>query len=390
MGIKKVAFISHNDANIYLFRLSWIKRLEKEGFKVYVFTPSGKYCDKLKKEGIKVINYKFSRGNLNPLNLLYATFELYNILKKEHFDIVQTFTLQPNIYGTIAAKLAGVPIIVNMFEGLGYLFINNKNIKKLILRKITNFILKFTLEKATKVIFLNQDDFNDLKHLFDNRKAIIINGTGVDIEHYSSNNVNLKYVENLKENLNIKNNDIVITLIARLCWSKGIKEFVEAAKILIRKYKNLKFLIVGPIDNGNPDRVDMKFIKSNQNEYIKFLGSRDDIRELLFLTDIYVLPSYYREGVPRTILEAMSMGKPVITTNVPGCKETVKNGYNGILVPPRKVGELVRAIEILIKDKNIREKFGKNSRKLVEEKFSDSIITELIVNLYKELLAKIS
>jgi len=362
---KKIAFVSHFDGNIYLFRLSWVKALKNEGFEVYVLVPKGRYCEKLKKEKIKVINCKIERGSLNPVNILVTIHNLYKIMKQEKFDLVQTFTLQPNVYGTIAAWLAGVPIVVNLVEGLGYVYTGN-SFKQKILRIIFNILISFSFKKAKKIIFLNNDDFNILKNFFDKNKAVLIGGTGVNVEYYSTSNVDLKQVEKLKKELKIKEDDIVITIIARLYWSKGIREFIQIAKLLLDKYSNLKFLIVGPIDKGNPEAVPENFIKENTNQFIKFLGERDDIKEILFLTDIYVLPSY-REGIPRTILEAMSMKKPIVTTNAPGCNETVEDGYNGFLVPIKDVKKLAEAVEKLIKDEFLRNKMGYASRETAEK-----------------------
>ncbi len=381
---KKIAFISHFDGNIYLFRLSWIKALKDEGFEVYVLVPEGRYCEKLKKEKVKVINYKIKRGSLNPINALATVCNLYKIMKQEKFDLVQTFTLQPNVYGTIAAWLAGVPTVVNLVEGLGYVYTGN-SFKQKILRAIFNILISFSFKKAKKIIFLNSNDLNTLGNLFNKNKAVIIRGTGINTEYYSPSNVDLKQVEKLRNELKIKGDDIVITIIARLYWSKGIREFVQAAKLLLNKYSNLKFLIVGPIDKGNPEAVPENFIKENTNQFIKFLGERDDIKEILFLTDIYVLPSY-REGIPRTILEAMSMKKPIVTTNAPGCKETVEDGHNGFLVPIKDVKKLAEAVETLIKDESLRNKMGYASREKVKKEFSDEIVVNKVLKLYKDLL----
>lgn len=362
-----------------------MKALVKEGYDVYAVIPKGDYNGKIAKEGIKVINYPINRGGLNPLKELKTIYNLYRIFKKEHFDLIHAFTIKPNIYGAVAGKLAGTPIILNHVTGLGYIYTIN-NFKTRILKFLSNRLYRLSFKIAKKVIFQNPDDFVQLSNLFDNGKALVIKGTGVDTNYFSLENVDLKKVKIIKDEIGIGNDKLVITMIARLRWSKGIKELVNAANILSKKYKNLVFLTVGWIDKGNPDAISKEFIKKTSNEFIKFIGKRDDIREILYLTDIYVLPSSYREGMPRTVLEAMAMEKPIVTTNAPGCKETVEDGVNGLLVPVKNSKVLAKTIEKLIIDENLRARMGKASREKVIKEFSNEIVIDKILKLYNKLL----
>lgn len=379
----KIAFLSHLDLNLYLFRLSWMKALIKEDSDVYAVIPKGDYNGKIAKEGITVMNYPIDRGGLNPFRELKTIYSLYRIFKKEHFNLIHAFTIKPNIYGAVAGKLAGIPIILNHVEGLGYIYTIN-NFKTRILKFLSNRLYRLSFKIAKKVIFQNPDDFVQLSNLFDNGKALIIKGTGVDTNYFSLGNVDLKKVKIIKDEIGIDNDKLVITMIARLYWSKGIKELVQTANMLSKKYCNLVFLIIGWIDKGNPDAISQEFIKETGNEFIKFTGKRDDIREILYLTDIYVLPSY-REGMPRTVLEAMAMEKAIVTTNAPGCKETVENGVNGLLVPIKNSKVLAEAIEKLITDENLRARMGKTSREKAIKEFSNEIVIDKILKLYKKL-----
>ena len=379
-----IAFVSHLDANIYLFRLSWIKALAGKGFEISVVVPEGEYSDKLMEEGFKVINYNIRRGSINPLNALKNIFELYKIFRREKFDAVHLFTIQPVVYGSLAARLAEVPIIFSLIEGLGSLF-TVKNLKNASLAFIVKLLLKIAFKLSTKVNFISRDDYEALKPLVNPAKVFLISSTGVDIDYFSLNKLDKEKLEALKQELKIKDNHIVITTIARLIWEKGIKEFVEAANLIGKKYDNIIFLIVGWIDRGNPSVVDENFIKeSEKNPNVRFLGARDDIREILALTNIYVLPSY-REGIPRTILEAMAMEKPVVTTNAPGCRLTVEDCVNGFWVPVKDSRALAEAIERLIIDKELRVKMGKAGKEKVVKEFSNEVVIRQILELYTEV-----
>jgi len=380
----RIAYLAHLDLNLYLFRLSWMKALIKEGYEVYAISPKGKVFDKFYKYGIIPIEYKIYRGQLNPLNDCKTLLQLYRIFKRKKVNIIHTFALKPNIYGTLAGKLAGIPIIINHVTGLGYVYTDN-SLKTRILRAICSLLYRISFKIAKKVIFQNPDDANDLKNILDKNKSIVIEGTGVDVNLFSSHNTSEAQIDKLRKELAINSKTIVITLVARLLIHKGIKEFVKAANYLTHKYTNLLILIVGGVDKGNPSTIEESFIKEScKNSYIRFLGEREDIREILNITDIYTLPSY-REGIPRTVLEAMAMSKPIVTTNAPGCRQTVEHGVNGFLVPTKNSYLLASALEKLILNKNLREKMGRASRQKVEREFSDEVVVKKVLSLYREI-----
>ena len=361
-----------------------MEALIEKGYEVYAIVPKGKFINEFHKYGIKTIEYAIDRGGLNPVSEFIVILKLYRIFKKEKFDILHTFTFKPNIYGAIAGELSGIPIIINQVTGLGSLYAEN-NLRLRILRFVGSFLYCISFKIAKKVIFQNPDDLEDIKHLLNINKAIIIRGTGVDINFFSSDKIVQSRTDELRKGYSINKNSVIITLIARLIWHKGIKEFVEAANLLAKKYNNLLFLIVGWIDKGNSTAVTEAFIQEVQrSHYIRFLGEREDIKEILALTDIYTLPSY-REGTPRTVLEAMAMSKPIITTDVPGCRQTVEDGLNGFLVLHKDSHALAQALEKLILDKDLREKMGKASRDKVVREFSDDVVIKQVLKLYKDL-----
>ncbi|MBI4706714.1 MAG: glycosyltransferase family 4 protein [Candidatus Omnitrophica bacterium] len=381
----KIAYFSHLDLNLYLFRLSWMKKLVENGYEVYVICPRGIFFQKFSDYGIKTIEINIERGGLNIFAETQTIVRLYNICKREQFDIFHTFTIKPNIYGSIAGKLARIPNIISHITGLGYIYTEN-DLKANILRTLSSVLYFISFKFVKKIVFQNSDDLQTLKKLFNNDKAIIIRGTGVNTDFFSSDKIENLYVKNFKKELVGTENMIVITLIARLLANKGIKELIEAANHLIQKHKNIFFLIIGWIDKGNPAAITKDFIcNAQKNPYMKFLGERNDIREILGITDIYCLPSY-REGTPRTVLEAMAMEKPIITTDAPGCRSTVEDGVNGFLVPVKNSKVLAEAIERLIVNKDLRIKMGKASREKVVKEFSDEIVIRQVLSLYDEVL----
>lgn len=379
----KAAFLSHVDINLYLFRLSWMKALIEKNYKVYAIIPKGKYFKEFQQHNIHPIEYESNRGNLNPVSDTIHCWQLYKIFTREHFNILHTFTFKPNVYGTIMGKIAGIPTIINHITGLGIVY-TLKGFKMTLLRWISNVFYFISFRFTNIIVFQNEDDYNVLRPLIPKRKPVFfIKGTGVNTDYFSPENVDLKKVSFLKDKFKISSDNIVVTIIARLLWSKGIREFLDASKILSAQYSNLKFLIVGWLDKENPDGIDENVIEQNKNNNVLFTGEISDIRELLYLTDVYVLPSY-REGIPRTVLEAMAMCKPIITTNAPGCKETVEEGLNGFLIPRRNHHVLAEKLEKLIQDTGLRNRMGIESRKKVEREFSDKMVIKNIFELYSQ------
>jgi N,N'-diacetylbacillosaminyl-diphospho-undecaprenol alpha-1,3-N-acetylgalactosaminyltransferase len=231
-----------------------MKILIKEGYDVYAIIPRGKYYDKFHGYGIKTIEFNIKRSSLNPFREIDTILGLAKILKDRKFDILHTFTIKPNIYGSIAGRLARIPIIINYVEGLGYVYTED-NTKALILRIITSLLYRISFAIANRIIFLNPDDMEDLKKYTGSGKSRLIKGTGVDVNYFSPGTANRLEVDNLRKELAIDKNTIVITLIARLIWHKGIRELVEAAKLISERHDNLVFLFVGGIDDGNPNAI---------------------------------------------------------------------------------------------------------------------------------------
>jgi len=366
-----------------------MKELVKRKCEVFAITPKGKYSSKFLENGIKHISYNIRRGSLNPFLELKTILEIFRILKTLKPSILHTFMAKPNIYGTIASKLARVPIIINAITGLGSFYIEN-NLKAKLVRGLINIFYKLIFHFSDYIIFLNFDDLKDFYKfgLIKKTKASIIKGEGIDTTQFSPDLIQFETLKQLRKELNL-DNKIIILMISRLLKHKGVLEYCRVAQVIKSYYKNIvEFLIIGDFDKGNPFCIDKdKFNYFIQNNIIKYLGWRENIRELIALCDIFVLPSY-REGLPQTLIEAASMGKAIVTTNVAGCKEVVEHGKNGFLIPRKNSEALAEKIEILIKNKKLREKFGKYSRQKAIKEFDKNIVIEKTISLYKKSIQK--
>ncbi len=381
----KILLISNTSWSIWNFRYGLMKTLGEKKFNVSFCAPYDNYTEKLKNEGFDYSKIKLKRKGKNPFSDLKLIFDIYRICKRKKPNICHNFTIKPCIYGTLAQKLAKVDNIYCTITGLGYSFG-----KKGFLNKLVISLYRFSLKYADKIVFQNPDDrdiFVNLK-IIKKEKTKIIKSSGVDTNKF--------FLEDFYK-YNNGNNKVVITLVSRMLWQKGIKEFVEASLILKNKYSNLKFLLVGPIDNENPSAISEKQIKEWQEKgLVKYLGEKKDIKEVFSKTNIFTFPSFYKEGVPKVLLEAGAMELPLVTTNVSGCREVVydpkkspendfnESSQNGFLVEPRNSKDLAEKLEILIKDKNLRKKFGKASREKIVKEFDEKIIINKYLKIYNQ------
>ena len=379
----KIGFLSHLDLNLYLFRLPIMQKLIEEGHEVYAICPRGDKFELFKEYGIKAIEYHIERSSLNPIKELKAIYNIYKAIKPLELGMIHTFTAKPNIYGTISSKIAKVPIIINLVEGLGSFYIED-TIKSIIVRNLIEKLYKFVFSLSHQVIFVNSDDpdYLEKRGVISKNKITIIKSVGIDTNEFNPNNISTIEIDKLQEELNLKNK-IVVLMVGRAIWHKGVREFYEASDIL-STYDNVKFILVGDIDDGNHSSANRKFLSSGS---VLWLGHRDDVLNLTALSDIYVLPSY-REGVPRTLLEAISMAKPIVTTNTVGCREVVNDGENGFLVPVKNSQILADKIELLIKDKELRKVMGENGRIRAEKEFDVNQVVNQYLKLYKILEEK--
>lgn len=361
-----VAIISHQAISLISFRGALISAIISRGHKVVAFAPD--YCadteESVKKLGAEVRRYSLSRTGLNPIMDVKSLLQLRRLLAELKPHICLSYTVKPVIYGTLAAAIAKVPKRVAMIEGLGYTFTNNERpikFKKCVLLIVVSLLYRLSLASAHSVLTLNKDDLREFVRLrlTAKSKLFCVGGIGVDLLEWPQ--VNFPAIENGLDA------PITFTLIARLLKEKGIIEYVQAARNIKKLFPRSRFQLLGSLDD-NPGAISRKEVDLWVEEGIIEWPGYVDVRKWLGKTHVFVLPSY-REGVPRSTQEAMAMGRPVITTDVPGCRDTVIDGFNGFMVPPRDVPALVTAMERFINEPQLIERFGQASRQLAEERF---------------------
>ena len=381
---KHILLIENYSYDLLTLRMDYVKFLINKGYKVSVLVPDDGYVEDIKKEGISVYTYPLDRKSLNPIKVFKSIYSIKKIINSLQPDIIHSYRIQPNFIVALVGRYKKSIKIVNHITGLGYAFASN-TFKSYIYKKISLLIYSFLSKKSDVLVFQNDDDMNLLKENgINNDKFVLIMGSGVDENLFDVQKISVEEKNKLRKELNISENTIVIITVARLIWEKGIKEFVEAAEKLSTKYQNLLFLSVGWIDESNPSAIPKSFIeKYSKLPNIKFLGKRYDIKELLAISDIYVLQSYYREGIPRSSLEAMAMSLPIITTEMPGCKLTVDNEYNGYKIPPKDTNALINKLKMLINNPIKRQKMGENSREKFIKNFANKVVYKKMEELYK-------
>jgi len=360
-------FLSHLDLNLWLFRLPVMQALLAQGHTVYAICPKGDKSGSFAAEGVIHVPYPISRSSLNPFKELLAIRAIYKAIKPLKLDILHTFTAKPNIYGSIAGRLAAVPRIINLVEGMGSFYLEN-DFKSRLVRSIIETLYRQTFKLADTVMFVNEDDPAYLidKKVIAPAKAVSIKGVGIDTDLW-------------RPLPKIASDTLVIVMIGRALRHKGVLEYLHAANLLTPRYPHAEFRYIGSPDPGNPSSLTETFMREQSG--IVYLGHRDDIREQLSQADIFVLPSY-REGLPRTTMEAMSMGLPIVTTDVVGCRETLTNGLNGFIVPPKDGKALAEAIETLIVNPPLRKQMGDAGRQKAVDEFDMDIIVTKHLEVY--------
>ena len=365
----KVIIISHYTKSITNLRGDLIKEWIRQGHEVLALGPEEDEDEAVENLGARYEKYPLDRTG----NSIYKDFvtlkHLRKVIREEKPSVVFTYAAKPNIYGCLAGRLEKVPYIYAMINGAGYLFSeNDKGSLHKMLKFFVKKLYKVAIKKNHAVFFQNLEDqqaFHNMGLLGNQTKSIRINGSGVNTERFSPRE---------KEETGTS-----FLLIARLLWDKGIGEYMEAARNILKKYPEARFKILGPFDT-NPQAVKEEDIQRWTEEgMLQYLGETNDVREYIKNCSVYVLPTFYKEGVPRSILEAMSMGKPIITTNTPGCRETVESNKNGILVKPGNAKDLQEAMEYFLQNPENIHEMGMNSRSLALEKFDVHKVNQQIL-----------
>jgi len=366
----KILYIVNVDWFFVSHRLPIALKAIKKGYEVHLACEITDQEDYLKSLGIKIHRVKFKRGWSGVLFDLKSIFSLGKIINTLKPDICHSVTIKPVLYGGMLSRLFSVKKSVLAISGLGYVFINN-NLKLKILRQFIIFLYKCAISKSTTLIFQNESDreYFTKRKLCDYSQTELVMGSGVD----------LKYFNFQPEDKGVMN----IIFLGRLLKDKGIEEFCRAAEIILLKHDFVQFKIFGDFDQENPQGINIEYLKTKYNNpNITFHGHTNNVREALRNSNIVVLPSY-REGMPKTLLEAASCGRAIITTDVPGCRDAIVNNQTGLLVEVKNAISLSDAMQNLIFSNKLREEFGKNGRKFAERNFDINEVIKRHINIYE-------
>lgn len=373
---KTILFVVNVDWFFLSHRLPIATEALNNGAEVCVVTADTGYKEEIESYGFKFFDFPFSRRGTNPIFEAFSLPRLYKLYRKIKPDLVHHVTIKPVIYGSLVARLLKKIKVVNAVTGMGFAFSEDDKAKKIsvLVKKAYRVALN---RSNVKVIFQNEQDREVFLNecLVEKKQTTLIRGSGVDCEKFKPS----------KE----KSNEEIVLLASRMIWDKGIQEFVEAAKIVKEQKPEARFILAGKADQGNPNVVPEETLRSWTEEgYVEWLGHVNNMIELVQRSTIVTLPSFYPEGVPKILIESASTGKPIITTNRPGCNDIVMDGENGLLIPERDSQALAGAILSLLNDPQKMDQFGKRGRELVLEEFSEDIVVSKTMKLYDKLLGE--
>ncbi|MEY3787270.1 MAG: hypothetical protein RIQ94_224 [Pseudomonadota bacterium] len=375
---KKILFFANTDWYLFNFRLALAKHLREQQVEVVMVSPFGPYGKKLEEEGFRWIAVQMDRRSLNPLTETKLIWRLICIYNVEKPDIAHHFTIKCVVYGGLAASYVGIRGVVSSVVGLGHIYTGN-NLKVRVLRPIVNQLLRFVMNGVhRRLVLQNPDDCQIFLSagLIDEDHLHLIKGSGVDTQRFQPD---LKKSSIPQPNLNV-------VFAARLLWDKGLAELIEAIKLLNSQGIIATYLIAGETDRGNPASVPNEILTEWRNiPNVILLGHVAEMTEILVDAILMVLPSF-REGLPRSLIEAAAAGLPIVTTDVPGCREVVDHGVTGFLVPVRDSVALAEALAKLLKDPILAYNMGLAGRAKVLAEFDERIVFEKTLTVYRELV----
>ncbi|MGI9387003.1 MAG: glycosyltransferase family 4 protein [Methyloligellaceae bacterium] len=375
---KRIAIVASYAPSLLIFRGPLIRRLKTLGHDVVCVAPEIDRTTRRKLEelGAEIHEIPLQRNGVNPLADVDTMLSLRRLFQNERPDIVLSYTAKPAIYGSIAARLANVSRIVPMLTGLGAVYLDDVSVKNRLLRPIMNMLYRVAFSGADAIIFHNKDDrayLSSLRALPEQRPTYVVNGSGVDLEQFSF------------QPLPDTTNGLNFLMISRLIRGKGIEEYCQAARALKAEWPNSRWRLLGPEDPGSMG-LSLKDLRAYE-DCVDYLGPANDVRPALNACHVYVLPSY-GEGMPRTILEALATGRPVITTDATGCRETVTPGLNGILIPPRNYKALAAAMQRLLQTPNHLEAMATESHRIARQDFDVNRVNDKMIQALGISLAR--
>ena len=371
---KRLIYIVSEDWVFVSHRLTLAKQAIKDGYDVAAITNISNHEDVLLSAGLKVFNINFCRSFKRPFSDIHSIYQLIKLFRLLKPEVIHNVGLKISLISSIAAFIARVPVVINAYTGLGYVFSSNDMLARVI-RLLLNSPLKYLNHRAsTWVVFQNEDDeaLFENSNLINKERTLLIKGSGVDVNEFP-------FSDELPGQLKVM-------LASRLLWDKGVGEFIEASRQLKISYPEVTFVLVGDVDEQNPLSLTKEIIDSWVNEgFIEWWGHKQNMPEVLKLAHIVALPSY-REGLPKVLLEAASIGRALVATDVPGCREIVRDGVNGFLVQAKESKCLAEAIEKLILNKELRTQMGLKSREIIETELSSEIINKQFIELYNSAI----
>ncbi len=364
--MKKVILVSNTAWSIFNFRSGLMKKLDEEGYKIITIAPFDEYANKIPYEYHEI---KMNNIGTNPFEDFILFLRFFFLYRKLKPDVILHFTPKPNIYGTLAAKLLKKSCINNI-AGLGKVFIRESFVTK-----IARILYRISQNSAQKIFFQNREDQAIFQKFGNFENTDLLPGSGIDTKRF------------FPQEKKINNNYFTFLLHSRLIWDKGVGEFVDAARRIKRKKPDVKFQILGFLDVKNISAISKEQMNNWVDEgVIDYLGEVCDVRDYIANSDCVVLPSYYREGVPRSLLEAASMSKPIITTNNVGCREVVDDGINGFLCEIKSVDDLVtRMQQMLLLTLKKRNEMGIKGREKVIREFDEQIVFKKYIEAIHEV-----
>lgn len=373
---KTILFLVTEDWYFCSHRLPIARAARDKGMKVIVATRVVDHGTRIEREGFRVIPLKMRRRSKNPLREMASIVELVRLYRRERPDLLHHVALKPVLYGSLAARIAGIPAVVNAMAGLGYVFSSDQSQAK-IMKAFVRLGFRWLINRPnTRVLLQNPDD---RRALIDSgailpERTNLIQGSGVDTKRFAP------FPEP-------DQTTIVVTLVARMLRDKGIPEFVEASKRLKQEGLPIRAVLVGTPDPENPTSIPRAQLEAWQSEgWVEWWGQRDEIPEVWAQSHVAVLPSSYGEGVPMSLIEAAACGRPAVTTDRPGCREIVQDGVNGLLVPEKNPAALAQAIRKLAASAELRGRMGREGRMRVEKHFSEEIVVGETLDMYRSLL----
>jgi glycosyltransferase involved in cell wall biosynthesis len=373
----KLVLFANTDWYLYNFRRSLALALRDAGHEVLLLSPPGPYGARLHALGLRWEPLPMDRRSLNPLREFMLLLHLARLLRRERPALVHGFTIKCAVYGSLAARVARIPARVNAVAGMGYVFTSN-DLRARLLRPLIKLLLRIALDgRRARLILQNPDDVELFRRsgLVNPARVRLIPGSGVDCSRFHP------------QAQPIKVSAVRVLLASRLLWDKGIAEYVEAARRLQAEGRSLQFLLAGAPDPGNPASVSEATVQAWVSEgVIEWLGHVDDMAPLLAKVQIVALPSY-REGLPKTLIEAAACGLALVATDVPGCREVVTDGVDGLLVPMGDATALADAIRRLDDDPAMRQRLGAAALAKVLARFDERIVVEQTLKVYQEILA---